>query len=127
MVIKSHPRLEDGSPFPTLFWLTCPVLSKRASALESTGWMTSLNERLTAGSTLRQRLAAAIASYRAERDRLEPIDDRGSVPGGGPDRVKCVHAHLAHELAFGDGPVGSLAIADAGWPDCREPCFKVEP
>jgi hypothetical protein len=126
MVIKSHPRLDDGSPFPTLFWLTCPVLAKRVSALESEGWMTAFNVRLGAEPSARQRLTDAIDSYRAARDRLEVIEDRGSVPGGGPERVKCVHAHVAHQLAAGDNPVGAAALSDTGWPDCLEPCFRVE-
>ncbi len=130
MVIESYPRLEDGSPrledgspFPTLYWLTCPVLAKRASALESTGWMQGLNSRLDHDGSLRARLADAIERYRETRDAHERIDDGGSVPGGGPERVKCVHAHLAHELAGGYNPVGALAMAAAGWPDCRAPCF----
>lgn len=125
MVIRSHPRLDDGSPFPTLFWLTCPVLVKRVSSLESTGWMARMNDTLYAEPSLRARLAEAIDAYSEERDRLERIDDRASVPGGGPERVKCVHAHVAHRLAGGHNPVGAAALADAGWPDCREPCFGI--
>ena len=83
-----------------------------------------MNERLAASGSLHDRLQKAIDAYRVERDRLEVIDDRGSAPGGGPDRVKCLHAHLAHQLVDGDNPVGAAVLADAGWPDCREPCFE---
>lgn len=126
MVIESHPRLEDGSPFPTLYWLTCPVLAKRISSLESSGWMSVANEHLGQEASLRQRLADAIAAYRVRRDQHEFIDDRGSVPGGGPDRIKCVHAHVAHQLVTVGNPIGAAALADTGWPDCREPCFRIE-
>lgn len=124
MVIESHPRLDDGSPFPTTFWLTCPMLVKRVGRLEASGWMTTLNQRLP-GSALRQRLVSALERYRARRDAFEVIEDRGSPPGGGPDRVKCVHAHVAHELADPPNPIGGLALATVGWPDCRRPCVEV--
>ena len=123
MVIANHPRLEDGSPFPTTYWLVCPVLAKRVSRLESDGWMARITERLGVEPSLRARLASAIDSYRSERDALEPIDDAGGPPGGGPDRVKCAHAHAAHELVSASNPVGALALEETGWPDCREPCF----
>ncbi len=121
MVVESHPRLPDGSPFPTTFWLTCPLLVKRAGRLEAGGWMAALNQRLP-GSELRSSLAIAIDRYRERRDLLEPIDESGAPAGGGPDKVKCLHAHTAHELADPPNPVGALVLAEAGWPDCRVPC-----
>jgi hypothetical protein len=125
MVIESHPRLEDGSPFPTLYWLTCPVLAKRVSRLESEGWMTSLNTRLANDERMRSRLSDAIARYRARRNEHEVIEDSGSPPGGGPDKVKCLHAHVAHELVDGSNPVGGIALASTGYPDCRTPCVEL--
>ncbi len=125
MVIESHPRLDDGSPFPTLFWLTCPILVKRAAALEGGGWMNSLNQELDDDPRLRARLAEAIDTYRARRDDHAVIDDGGSAPGGGPDRVKCLHAHLAHELVTEANPTGSRTLAVTGFPDCRTGCYSV--
>ena len=122
MAIESHPVLEDGSPFPTLYWLTCPILTKRASTLESTGAMADVTERLGRDPSLRTRLAAAIDRYRTQRDSHARITDSGGPPGGGPDRVKCLHAHVAHELAGGANPIGALTIAATGWPDCVAPC-----
>lgn len=123
MVIENHPRLEDGSPFPTLFWLTCPILVKRVSHLESGGEMARLNERLAVDEPLRARFAAAIARMKARRDRHEAIEDSGSPPGGGPEKVKCLHAQVATELAQPGHPIGGLALAATGWPDCRAPCI----
>jgi hypothetical protein len=123
MVIESHPRLEDGSPFPTLYWLTCPILIKRVSTLEAEGWMAVLNDRLARDRALRERLVDAIRSFEAQRDRHEVIPV-SSPAGGGPDKVKCVHAHTAHELVASN-PVGALALADTGWPDCVAPCREV--
>lgn len=126
MVIESHPRLDDGSPFPTTFWLTCPVLVRRIGTIEAEGWMSDFNERLSADEDAKQRLAGAIDRYRLHRDRHERIEESGSPPGGGPDRVKCVHAHVAHELAQTMNPVGRAALAETGYPDCVAPCFSVD-
>ena len=124
-VIENHPVLEDGSPFPTLYWLTCPILNKRVSSLESGGSMTAVTERLELDAGLKQRLAAAIQRYRARRNSQVVIKESGGPPGGGPERVKCLHAHVAHELAGGDNPVGSLTLAATTWPDCVAPCVQV--
>jgi len=121
MVIESHPRLDDGSPFPTLYWLTCPILIKRASKLESEGWMEQLNVRLAADDALRDRLGQAVDAYREARDRHEALEPVPAPPGGGPERVKCLHSHLAHRLV-GSNPVGALVLSRAGFPDCRLPC-----
>jgi hypothetical protein len=123
MVIENHPRLEDGSPFPTTFWLTCPLLAKRAGSLEAKGWMSELAGELHADGDLRARLLDAISRYTARRDSLETIAV-AAHPGGGPDRVKCLHAHLAHELADPPNPIGARVLARAGWPDCVLPCVK---
>lgn len=125
MVIENHPRLDDGSPFPTLYWLTCPLLVKRVSGLEAGGSMGVLNDRLVDDEALRDRLQAASDRYLARRDEREAIEDAGSPPGGDPDRVKCLHVHVAQELAQPPNPVGALALAGTGWPDCRLPCVSV--
>lgn len=123
MVIENHPRLDDGSPFPTLYWLTCPLLTKRVSRLEGEGWMQALNDELARDPAAQDRLSNALESYRRRRDELEVIEDSGGPPGGGPDRVKCLHAHIAHELVDPTNPVGGRAVAAVGFPDCREACF----
>lgn len=121
MVIENHPRTDDGAPFPTLFWLTCPLLVKRASRLESEGWMATMNEQLEASPPLKRRFGDALRRYAARRDAHERLDN-AAPPGGGPDRVKCLHAHLAHELAQPPNPVGAASLARTGWPDCVAPC-----
>lgn len=126
MTIENHPIDDDGAPFPTLFWLTCPILVKRASRLESEGEMAKLTQRLEHDAALKERFRAAIAAYRARRDAHERIDDSGSPPGGGPDRVKCLHAHVAHELSAPPNPIGALALAQTGFPDCRVACVASE-
>lgn len=123
MAIETYPRLEDGTPFPTLFWLTCPILIRRASRLEAAGFMNELTERLGTKGPFRERLENAIERYTARRDDHEVIT--ATQPGGGPERVKCLHAHLAHELGDGPNPVGGVTFAAAGWPDCRTACVEL--
>jgi hypothetical protein len=127
MAIESHPVLENGAPFPTLFWLTCPILVKRASKLEAEGRMRALNEVLSGSEDESERLGDAVTRLRERRDSHAVIDDGGVAPGGGPERVKCLHAHVAHELSDAPNPVGALALAQVGWPDCRISCVEVEP
>jgi hypothetical protein len=122
MVIENHPRLDDGTPFPTLFWLTCPVLVRRAARLESEGALAGLTEKLQRSPELRTRFSDAIERYKNRRDAHEQIEDSGSPPGGGPDRVKCLHAHIAHEIGDPGNPIGALGLAETGWPDCRVAC-----
>lgn len=124
MVIESHPRLEDGSPFPTLYWLTCPLLVKRASKLESEGWMEQVNERLAHDDGLQHRLSESLDSYKSARDHHDVLDPAPAPPGGGPDRVKCLHSHVAHQLVS-PNPIGALVLSQAGFPDCRLPCVEV--
>ena len=126
MVVESHPLMEDGTPFPTTFWLTCPLLVKRASRLEATGTMAALTETLQTDDGLRARLDAALTRYRERRDAHLVIVESGGPPGGGPDRVKCLHAHLAHELADPPNPIGGLTLAATEWPDCVEPCVVAQ-
>jgi len=125
MVIENHPRLDDGSPFPTLFWLTCPILVKRVSKLEGEGTMESLNEQLRNDGELRARLASSIEALKARRDSLEVIEDSGAPPGGGPERVKCLHAHTAQDLAQSNNGIGARSLALTGFPDCRAGCYGV--
>ncbi|OBI76186.1 DUF501 domain-containing protein [Mycobacterium sp. E740] len=111
-VVKTSPKLPDGTPFPTLYYLTHPALTAAASRLESSGLMREMTQRLTADPQLAQAYRSAHESYLAERDAIEPLGT--SFSGGGmPDRVKCLHVLMAHSLAKGPGtnPLGDEALA----------------
>ena len=86
--------------------------------------MAELNDRLQREPGMRARLKTSIAHVIERRDSHEVIKDSGAPPGGGPDRVKCLHAHVAIELAQHDDPAGSIALALSGWPDCTQPCVE---
>ncbi|MDP9435520.1 MAG: DUF501 domain-containing protein [Actinomycetota bacterium] len=110
-VVETAPRLEDGTPFPTLYYLTCPRLASRIGSLESAGLMRAMTARLADDPDLRARYEAAAADYVARRDAAEVLE---GVPaqGGMPVRVKCLHVLVAHSLAVGEGvnPFGDEAL-----------------
>jgi uncharacterized protein len=110
--VKTAPKLPDGKPFPTLYYLTHPVLTAAASRLESTGLMREMTERLRQDAELAAAYRRAHESYLAERDAIESLGTRVSA-GGMPDRVKCLHVLIAHSLAKGPGcnPLGDEALA----------------
>jgi uncharacterized protein len=111
-VIKTSPRLPDGTPFPTLYYLTHPALTAAASRLESSGMMREMTARLTSDPELAGAYRRAHESYLAERDAIAPLGTTFSG-GGMPERVKCLHVLIAHSLAKGRGinPLGDEALA----------------
>ncbi|MBW4719149.1 DUF501 domain-containing protein [Saccharothrix obliqua] len=118
-VVQTNPRLEDGTPFPTLYYLTCPRLNAAVSRLEGAGLMKEMTDRLAADEQLAESYRRAHESYLAERDAIEPLGTRVTA-GGMPGRVKCLHVHVAHALAKGPGvnPFGdeALALLANQWP-----------
>jgi hypothetical protein len=120
-VLETSPRLPDGTPFPTLYYLTCPRAAAAISRLESAGLMREMTQRLAAEPDLRQRYLAAHGDYLARRDAaaraagVDPLPPAAGSAGGMPDRVKCLHALAAQELAVpGSNPLGLEAVLAAG-------------
>jgi len=116
-VVQTAPRLPDGTPFPTLYYLTCPRLASRIGTLEADGRMREMEARLATDPELAGRYRAAHERYLAERDAIEPLATHPDVTAGGmPDRVKCLHVHVAHALAAGSGvnPFGDEALDELG-------------
>ena len=126
-VVETRPRLEDGTPFPTLYYLTCPRLASAIGTLESSGLMREMTARLAVDDDLRSRYEAAARDYVARRDRHEVLHN---VPaqGGMPTRVKCLHVLVAHSLAVGPGvnPFGDEALALLPDWAARGPCVPAE-
>ena len=125
-VVETNPRLEDGTPFPTLYYLTCPRAASAIGRLESEGLMREMTARLASDPDLKAQYDAAAADYVARRDALEVL---AKVPaqGGMPDRVKCLHVLVAHALAVGPGvnPFGDEALGLlTDWAD-RGPCVEL--
>ncbi|HET6816314.1 MAG TPA: DUF501 domain-containing protein [Mycobacteriales bacterium] len=111
-VVETSPRLDDGTPFPTLYYLTCPRAASAIGRLEASGLMREMTDRLSVDADLASRYRAAYDDYLARRDAIEPLGATVAA-GGMPDRVKCLHVHVAHALAVGPGvnPFGDEALA----------------
>ncbi len=111
VVIRVPPLLADGTPFPTLYWLTCPLARARIGRLEGAGGVKRMDNKADADPEFAAALARAHFDYARERDELVPGDadpaPSGGV-GGAARGVKCLHAHYAHTAAGRSNPVGSL-------------------
>lgn len=117
-VVATAPRLEDGTPFPTLYYLSHPAATAAMSTLEANGVMPELAARLEEEAALREGYARAHEAYLADRASIEDVEELHGISAGGmPSRVKCLHALAAHALAAGPGvnPIGDLALARSSW------------
>ena len=126
-VVKTAPRLPDGTPFPTLYYLTHPGAVAATSTLEATGAMRPMQERLRKDEQLAAAYRAAHERYLKERYAVEDVEQiHGISAGGMPDRVKCLHVLVGHALAVGPGvnPLGdeALALMSGTWRPDRCAC-----
>lgn len=144
-VIRTEPRLPDGTPFPTSFYATCPKLTGAISTLESDGLMKRMSQRLAEDEDLRWAYSQAHDDYLRRREELAHVPEIAGISAGGmPNRVKCLHVLVAHALGAGPGvnPLGDEAIAalPAWWeggccqgderddaPRCEDTCPKHHP
>ena len=125
-VVATEPRLDDGSPFPTTYYLTCPRATSACSTLESQGVMVEMSQRLAADPELAAGYQRAHEAYLADRDAMGHVPEIAGVSAGGmPTRVKCLHALAGHALAAGPGvnPLGDETLARIGafW---AHPCLS---
>ena len=112
-VVATAPRLGDGTPFPTFYYLTCPRAVSLIGTLEASGLMREMTARLSVDAELAQRYRGAHERYLADRSRFGEVAEIDEVSAGGmPDRVKCLHVLVAHALAAGRGvnPLGDEAL-----------------
>ena len=125
VVIVVPPLLDDGTPFPTRYWLCCPLALRRVGRLESAGGVTAMERRAAADPDFGLRLQVTNRRYAAERDAAL-ADGAGPRPSGGVggarDGVKCLHAHYADHAAGHDNPVGGAVAPWVEPLDCPEPC-----
>ena len=125
-VLRVAPRLEDGTPFPTLFWLSCPLANRALGQLEASGVMRELTARLDEDSALADSYQAAHERYVAARNALGARVPQDPSAGGMPGRVKCLHALYAHHLATRDNPVGAWAAEQIEPMSCPAPCVDLQ-
>lgn len=125
-VVATEPRLPDGTPFPTTYYLTCPRASSGCSTLEASGLMTEMTDRLGSDKELAAAYRRAHLAYLADREVLGHVQEIDGISAGGmPTRVKCLHVLVAHALAAGPGvnPLGDEALGALGefW---ARPCLE---
>ena len=100
-VVKTEPRLDDGTPFPTMFYLTCDRLAGEIGTLEAAGLMREMTDRLAEDDDLAARYERAHDSYLAEREAIGHVPEIDGITAGGmPTRVKCLHAIERQQLGI---------------------------
>ena len=108
-VVVTEPRLPNGTPFPTTYYLTCNWLNSRIGTLENSGLMREMEDRLATDPELAANYRSAHEAYLADRAAIaravgaEVPEIEGISAGGMPERVKCLHVLAAHSLARGPG------------------------
>ncbi|NUR16375.1 MAG: DUF501 domain-containing protein [Dermatophilaceae bacterium] len=119
-VLRTEPRLPDGTPFPTTYYATCPRLTGAVSTLETSGVMKEMTDRLGHDDELAAAYARAHEHYLTQRAELGDVPEIDGISAGGmPTRVKCLHVLVGHALAAGPGvnPLGdeALEMLDDWW------------
>jgi uncharacterized protein len=127
LVVRTAPRLDDGTPFPTTYYLTCPPAVAAVSTLEAAGTMKEMTARLTDDEELAAAYQRAHEAYLADREELGHVEEIAGISAGGmPTRVKCLHVLSGHALAAGPGvnPIGDevLSLIAETWRPDRCTC-----
>lgn len=131
-VVTTEPRLPNGTPFPTTYYLTCPRVNSRIGTLEASGLMRAMQDRLGTDPELATAYRRAHEAYLADRAavgrsaELDVPEIEGISAGGMPDRVKCLHVLAAHALAAGPGvnPLGDEVLELLGEWWSKGPCVE---
>jgi len=126
-VVATAPRLADGTPFPTFYYLTHPGATAAMSELEAAQVMPELQDML-ADEEIAAAYRGAHAAYLADRAGFGEVEEIAGISAGGmPVRVKCLHALAGHALAAGPGvnPIGDEALARSRW--SPETCTCADP
>ena len=126
-VVATEPRLDDGTPFPTTFYLTCPRAASMIGTLEASGLMKEMADRLASDAALAEAYLAAHESYLAARESIGHVEEIAGVSAGGmPTRVKCLHVLAGHSLAQGHGvnPLGDEVLDLLGEWWAAGPCVE---
>jgi hypothetical protein len=129
-VVATEPRLPDGTPFPTFYYLTCPRAAGLIGTLEASRTMAEMQDRLADDPDLAAAHTAAHGAYLADRSAVGDVPEIAGISAGGmPTRVKCLHALVGHALAAGPGvnPFGDEALGLLPDWGAAGPCTREEP
>lgn len=120
------PILDDGTPFPTSHWLTCPLAVVRIARLEAAGGVKQADARIAADAAMGRQWSETMDRYARERGARIPEDWDGPRPRGGvagsEHGVKCLHAQYADTAAGNDNPIGRQVARDVEPLNCPVPC-----
>ena len=127
VVTKVPPHLDDGTPFPTTYWLTCPLANRRIGRLEADAGVKKAEARVESDPEFGVAFRAAMERYETQRDALivpdaSPHRPTGGV-GGSRRGVKCLHAHYADHAAGNMNPVGAETAQQIEPLDCAMACI----
>lgn len=132
-MVATAPRLPQGTPFPTFYYLTHPAATAEMSRLEAGQVMVEFTELLDSDESVREQYRRAHEAFLADRAQFGDVPEVAGISSGGmPTRVKCLHALAGHALAAGPGvnPIGDLALERSAWsPDrceCQDPGAALE-
>lgn len=133
-VTQNAPMVSARTPFPTIYWLTCPLLNKKIAILENQGWINEFQEQIDRDRSFQRVFMESQKAYLKTRKRMiATVDDVPNYAqevlteagiGGVTDlsRVKCLHAHYAHYLASGENPIGQKIDALIDRTVCEVKC-----
>jgi uncharacterized protein len=127
-VTEQAPYDTAGDPFPTTYYLTCRYLVAAVARLEAAGGIERWSELAAADDALSTSLQRATEDQRVVRRELAAgrVGREGGASldlgiGGTsrPERLKCLHAHVAFALARPGYELGERILAEIApsWPD----------
>lgn len=139
-VLEADPIfLEDGlwKPFPTFLWLVCPRLRRALAQLEENRFTRLFARRLSEDAAFSRQFdegQRTMIAYRLERAEelfqgplpapINRVLAQTTIAGSRCyDGVKCLHAHVAQELAWGNNPIGGAALEQVGRCSAEIPCL----
>lgn len=119
---------EIWKPFPTFLWLVCPELKLKAAHLEQEGLIRDFSQRLGEDmkfreeflrgqheiSEIRIKMAEEILANEVPEHILVILSETTIAGSMDISGVKCLHAHLAQELAYGNNPIGREILHRVG-------------
>lgn len=126
VVTDVPPILDDGTPFPTTHWLTCPLAVTRISRLEAAGGVKEAAELIASDDEVSKAWDSAMTRYQRARNAMLPEGWTGPEPTGGiagsKGGVKCLHAQYGDTVAGNSNPIGEIVAARIEPLGCVVPC-----
>jgi uncharacterized protein len=133
-VSEQRPYDDEGKPFPTGYYLTCPNLVASVARLEAAGgvgrWSESVRKSRRLGWSLRRATRRQRRLRKLQARSISSMLDGGAslllgIGGSGNSRqLKCLHAHVAFALANPGYELGERIMRELEplWPESSDSC-----